>query len=161
MLSFHVAAQKFLPCSRTTVRPLGRLDATSIYAMRTICRCDEIANRPTGYGYSKPSSSGPYAGPSLSDGAGDEASEGEDAASSLEALEAAKAGNAIDTAKAKTAQSMRLIEVMGAEARKWKQRRNRQSRSIVGRDRRGPTMHACTMRRREHFIACAFWPPTA
>jgi hypothetical protein len=37
---------------------------------------------------------------------------GEDAASS------AKTGNAIDTAKAMTAQNMRLIEVMGAEARK-------------------------------------------
>src|ERR1700694_1892588 len=112
MLSFHVAAQKFLPCRRTTVRPLGRFGATSMYAMRTICRCDEIANRPTGYGKSKPWSSGPYAGPSLSDDAGDEATVGEDAASS------AKTGNAIDTAKAMTAQNMRLIEVMGAEARK-------------------------------------------
>jgi len=63
----------------------------------------------------------------LSDGAEDEAADGEDATPSLEAaepLESAKAGDAIDTAKAKTAQSMRLIEVMGAEARKWKQGRS-------------------------------------
>jgi hypothetical protein len=46
---------------------------------------------------------------------------------------------------------MRLIEVMGAEARKWKQGKNQQSRSKVGKDRRGPTMHACTMQRRGEF----------
>jgi hypothetical protein len=48
----------------------------------------------------------------LSAGAGDEATVGEDTASS------ANTGNAIDTAKAITVQNMRLIEVMGAEARK-------------------------------------------
>jgi hypothetical protein len=86
----------------------------------------------------------------LSDGAGDEATDGEDAVSSLEAVEleeSAKAGDAIDTAKAKTAQSMRLIEVMGAEARKWKQgepAKSQQRCSKFGKDRRGPTMHAST-----------------
>jgi hypothetical protein len=46
----------------------------------------------------------------------------------LEAVESAKAGDAIDTAKAKTEQSMRLIEVMGAKARKWKQGEPAESR---------------------------------
>jgi hypothetical protein len=71
----------------------------------------------------------------LSDDAGDEAADGEDPGSSLEAAEAvesAKAGDAIDTAKARTAQSMRLIEVMGAEARKWKRGRNQKNRSKAG-----------------------------
>ncbi|WP_404609111.1 hypothetical protein [Caballeronia udeis] len=59
----------------------------------------------------------------MSDGAEDEE---EDEATAASSVEAANAGDAINTAKAKAAQSMRLIGVMGTETRKWKQRTNQQ-----------------------------------
>src|SRR3546814_4906208 len=47
----QVAAQKFLPCNSSTVRPLGSaVAATSMYAIDSFCCCESNSKRLTGCG---------------------------------------------------------------------------------------------------------------
>src|SRR5262245_12941763 len=60
MVASQVAAQKFFPCSSTTVRPFGFSGETSMKVRDTVWPCEGKWKRSVVKGYSKPSSSGPY-----------------------------------------------------------------------------------------------------
>jgi len=50
MVSSQVAAQKFLPCSSTTARPLGVAGCTSMYAISMASPCEVKEKCATGRG---------------------------------------------------------------------------------------------------------------